>query len=819
MTTITLILFIVIAIAVATKFVLGSGSGESKETRDAESSGSNEEGSFATVESEASAQGKKELERAMKKTVSGRLQVEDLHKLPVFQEDFIGRKNILRELTTLSKSAPLRVGLCGPAGSGKTALALAFTRALFTKFRDDQLYFDLRGTTPNPLAPRDVMARLIHLYRPSEILPDNDRELVRLYKLVLKNKKIALLLDNVPDTDALKNLVPPKHCGLIFTSNQELKIAGVESRKPGPLSPDDSNLLVQGISVRIGYWGGEIAKLCENQPLALILAARHISAHPHADTEAYLESLRREIKGPKGSPAKKAKPPFDAVVKVSYQNLDEQAAAVLQKTTLFLDRFDSKAAAFICEDKSNEQLGYLLLHGLVMTDKETNRYFLHDQVRKFLLPRVNKSAMILARKRLATYYLTLLLTARDLFDTGGKERIRGLRLFDMEWENIQAGQAWAEEFSQKDSEADKLCLSFTEAGTPMLVVRHPPTLCIRWFEAALQSAKRQGDGEAETRYLLEIGRQYNKLTQHQRALESLEEAMTRYREAEDVMGEREALGHLGLTYQALGKPHQAIELLEQELSLIKDSDDKKNEENVLQRLGQIYHQVGENLKALEYYHEELSLVRESEDARRQGRVLGDLGELHTILNDHDSAIESFQEALKLVRKIGDKSGEIRLYQHLGNAQMKTGKPQKAISFYKSGLNLAAEKGEPASEAQLKVQMGKANLVWEKLGEAVECFEQAATLFQNLGNRRKEGETLWSLSQALEKSEKTDKAEQCGKKALTLLKEVNHPERTQVEEALRRWAKPQPEKKTEPSAPPAETQAPPAAEETKDTSAS
>ncbi len=817
MTTIALILLFAIAIAVAAKFVLSSGSGESKGNQDAESSGSNEESSFSTIESEASAQGKKELERAMKKAVGDRLQVEDLHKLPVFQEDFIGRKNILRELNTLVKSAPLRVGLCGPAGSGKTALALAFVRTLFTKFRDDQLYFDMRGTTANPLAPRDVMARLIHLYRPTEILPVNDQELVRLYKIVLKNKKIALLLDNVPNTDAVKKLVPPKHCGLIFTSNEALQLSGVESRKPGPLSPDDSNLLIQGISVRIGYWGGEIAKLCENQPLGLILAARYISAHPHSDTEAYLESLRREIKGPKDAPAKKTKSPIDAVIKISYQKLDEPTAAVLQKITLFLDRFDSKAEAFVCEDKNNEQLGYLLLNGLIMTDKETNRYFLHDQVRKFLLPRVNKSAMILARKRLATYYLTLLLTARDLFDTGGKERIRGLRLFDMEWENIQAGQAWAEEFSQKDSEADKLCLSFTEAGLPILVVRHPPTLCIRWFEAALESAKRQGDGEAETRYLLEIGRQYNKLTQHQRALESLEEAMTRYREAEDTMGEREALGHLGLTYQALGKPHQAIELLEKELSLIQESDDKKNQENVLQRLGQIYHQVGENLKALEYYHEELSLARESEDPRRQGRVLGDLGELHTILKDHDSAIESFQEALKLVRKIGDKSGEIRLYQHLGDAQMKTGKPQKAISFYESGLALAAEKGEPASEAQLKVQMGEANLVWEKLGEAVECFEQAANLFQNLGNRRKEGETLWSLSQALEKSEKTDKAEQCGKKALTLLKEVNHPQRTQVEEALKRWAHPQPEK-APPSAPPQETPAPPAAEETKDSSA-
>ncbi len=787
MTTTILILILVIAIAVAVKFFLGSGSQGHSREKNAESP--DEDASIAAIESEASAQGKQELERAMKKTVSSRIAVGELHKIPTLPEEFIGRKNQLRELNALSENTPLRVGLCGPSGIGKTALALAFTRSLFTKFRDDQLYFDMRGETQHPVDPSEVIARIIHHFRPNEILPVNDRERTRLYKQVLKNKKIALLLDNVPGKDALKDLTPPKHCALIITSASALGAPGLETRKLGPLSADESNLLIQGISVRIGYWGNEIAKLSEFQPLALTLAARYIAAHPHSDPGSLLENLRREIKGPKGSSGKKTRPPIDAVIKISYEKLAEETVAVLQKTTLFRDRFDAKAESFICEDKSNEHLGLLLLNGLILTDKESNRYFMHDLVRKFVTPRVNKSAMTLARKRQATYYLTLLLSAKDMFDAGGKERLRGLCLFDMEWENIQAGQAWAEEFSQKDSEADKLCLSYAEAGTPLLVLRHSPALCIRWFEAAVQSSKRQGDEESHTRYLLEIGRQYNKLTQHQRALEALEEAVSRYREAGDEMGEREALGHLGLTYLALGKPHQAIELLEKELTLIRESDNKLNEENVLQRLGQIYHQVGENLKALEYYHEELALARDFEDTRRQGRVLGDLGELHTILNDHDSAIESFQEALNLIRKIGDKPGEIRLYQHLGDAQMQTGKPKKAISFYESALALATEKGESISEAQLKVQMGEANLVWEKLGEAVQCFEQAAALFQNLGQRRKEGEALWSLSRALEKSENKEEAAQTGKKALAIYKEVNHPERSKIEEALKRWIQP------------------------------
>ena len=814
MTTTLLILILAVAIAVAAKFILGSSSGDRSGSQDTKSSESDEEASLASLESETSSQGKKELERAMKKTVSSRISVEALHKLPVYPEDFIGRKNNLRDLHSLFGSPPYRVSLCGPPGIGKTALALAFARTLFTKFRDDQLYFDMRGTTTRPVSPREVMAHIIHLYRPTEILPDNERELVRLYKLVLKSKKIILLLDNVPNRDVLKDLAPPKHCGLITTSIDPLKIPGLESRKPGPMTPEDANTLVHGISVRIGYWSNEIAKLCANQPLALVLAARHISAHPHSDPGAYLEILRDEIKGPKGTPHKKTKSPIDAAIKIGFQRLPEETVAVFLKLVLFRERFDAKAAAFICEDTNNEQLGHLLLNGLVISDSESHRYFLHDQVRKFLEPRVHKPAMILARKRQATYYLTLLLSARDLFDAGGKERIRGLKLFDMEWENIQAGQEWAEEFSQKDSEADKLCLSFAEAATPLLVLRHPPNLCIRWLEAALQSAKRQGDEESQTRYLLEVGRQHNKLTQHQRALEALEEALTRCRECEDTMGEREALGHLGLTHLALGKPHQAIELLEKELSLIGESDDKKNEENVLQRLGQIYHQVGENLKALEYYNNEMSLARETEDSRRLGRVLGDMGELHTILKDHDSAIESFQEALNLIRKIGDKSGEIRLYQLLGDSQMQLGKPQKAISFYESGLTLATEKGEPVSEAQLRVQMGEANLVWEKLGEAVECFEQAASLFQNLGKRRKEGETLWSLSRALEKSENIEEAERSGKKALAIYKEVNHPDRNKVEKTVQGWEKSAPPKVAQSD--PAPKEAPPA-EESKDTS--
>ena len=778
----------------AAKWFLQKESG--KTSPENANAGSGEEASYASLESEAVTRGKKDLERAIQKSVDSRMAAIVLNRMPVFSEEFCGRKKIIKNLVPLIETTPLRVAFQGPPGMGKTSLGLAFTRMLYTKYRDDHLFFDMRGTTSHPLSPREVMARCIHHFRPAEMLPENERELIRLYKAVLKDKKALLFLDNVPGAEAVKKLIPPPQCALILTSVEPLAAQGIVSFKPGLLDPEDANLLIQGISVRIGYWGNEIAKLCQNHPLAVTLAARYVTAHPHEDTDSYLENLRKELTGPASSSGKKAKkPPADAAFKVSYQKLAPAAVAVLQKTLLFRDRFDANAHAFICEDENNEQLGHLLLHGLIMTDKESHRYFLHDQIRKYLEARVNTSTLILARKRLASFYLTQLLTARDLYDQGGKPRQQGLNLFDLEWENIQAGRNWAEEFSQKDSEADKLCLSYAETASPLLLARHPADLCLAWFQAALESARRQGDEESESRYLLQMGRLYNRLTQHSKALEILKQALERFHEAEDAMGERETLGHLGLTYMALGKPHQAIEHLEQELKAIAESEDKNNEENVLQRLGQIYQQVGENLRAMEYYQKELDLARDQEDTRRLSRVLGDLGQLHSLLKNQDSAIEAFEEALGLIRKAGDKSAEIRLYQHLGDAQMEAGKVQKALAFFESGLTLAKDKGESLAEAQLLGRMGAVNLKWEKFAEAVSCLEKAANLFQNLGNRRKEGETLWNLSQALEKNLDKQKASACGQKALAIYKEVNHPEKGTLEKALRKM---KPAEKQEPA---------------------
>jgi predicted ATPase len=112
-------------------------------------------------------------------------------------------------------------GLQGQGGIGKTALALVLANKLAKDYADAQIDLDLRGTSPTPLAPADVMAHVIWAFQPTTKLPDEDAQLAALYRSVLQGKRVLLLLDNARDAAQVEPLLPPAGCLLLVTSRAD----------------------------------------------------------------------------------------------------------------------------------------------------------------------------------------------------------------------------------------------------------------------------------------------------------------------------------------------------------------------------------------------------------------------------------------------------------------------------------------------------------------------------------------------------------------------------------------------------------------------
>ncbi len=194
--------------------------------------------------------------------------------------------------------------------------------------------------------------------------------------------------------------------------------------------------------------------------------------------------------------------------------------------------------------------------------------------------------------------------------------LQGLRLFDLEWENIQAGQAWAVKNADWEPRALRLCYDYPNAGAYVLDLRLHPRDRIAWLETGLQSARKQDN---------------------------------KYREG--VM-----LGNLGIAYENLGDYTKAIERYQQELQIAREIGDRRGEGNALGNLGLAYENLGDYTKAIEHYQQALQIDREIGDRRGEGDALGNLGNAYDNLGDYTKAIEYHQQRLQIAARSATGAG-------------------------------------------------------------------------------------------------------------------------------------------------------------------
>jgi tetratricopeptide (TPR) repeat protein len=327
------------------------------------------------------------------------------------------------------------------------------------------------------------------------------------------------------------------------------------------------------------------------------------------------------------------------------------------------------------------------------------RYGLHDLARVFAANRLDATERAGAEGRYAEHYVGVAATANNLYKKGGESLVLGLRLFDTEWGNIQAGQAWAAARVSEDDEAARLCSEYPYFGVYCLALRQHPREQIRWLECAAAAAQRMGDPGTEGAHLGNLGRAYADLGEVRRAIEFYEQALGIIRETGNRRQEGAVLGNLGVAYKNLGEPGRAIEFYKQQLQITRDIGDRRGEGNALNNLGVAYKHLGEPHRAVEFYEQRLRIAREIGDRRGESSALGNLGRAYADLGEVRRAMDFHEEQLRISREIGDRHREGTGLGNLGAAYADLGEPHRAIEFYKQRLQIAREIDDLAGEAK------------------------------------------------------------------------------------------------------------------------
>ncbi|WP_202797623.1 MULTISPECIES: NB-ARC domain-containing protein [Protofrankia] len=221
-------------------------------------------------------------------------------QLPMGSSTFVGRA---RELATAARliglAGPVRMPLLvsGPIGIGKTAFALRLAHEVSADFPDGRLYADLGGCGTASRPVNSIVRGFLHaLGVPTHLVPDDPVQQIGLYRSLLAQRRLFVLLANVRDEQRVRPLLgQTARSQVVMTSRARLLgLDGTHRIDLDAFTREESMTLIGRLAgaerVRAEHEAAAaIAELCEDLPLAVSIVARKIAARPEL-TIAYTAS-------------------------------------------------------------------------------------------------------------------------------------------------------------------------------------------------------------------------------------------------------------------------------------------------------------------------------------------------------------------------------------------------------------------------------------------------------------------------------------------------------------------------------------------------
>ncbi|MEV0893983.1 BTAD domain-containing putative transcriptional regulator [Promicromonospora sp. NPDC050262] len=226
--------------------------------------------------------------------------------LPPPESTFRGRSGALTALDALLDSAPRIAVVDGPGGIGKTATVLHWAHRASGRFPGGTLYVNLRGYFPTntPVAPAVAVRQFLDaLGVPPARIPDDADAQAALYRSVLADRRVLVVLDNARDVEQVRPLLPGgRRCVVVVTSRNRLgglvAVEGAARLALGTLTPAEAEDV---LAARLGTArlaaepeaARALLALCGGLPLAHVIVAERAAARPGAPLAGLVRELHQ----------------------------------------------------------------------------------------------------------------------------------------------------------------------------------------------------------------------------------------------------------------------------------------------------------------------------------------------------------------------------------------------------------------------------------------------------------------------------------------------------------------------------------------------
>ncbi|WP_157008442.1 AfsR/SARP family transcriptional regulator [Agromyces laixinhei] len=665
----------------------------------------------------------------------------------------VGRDAALERLDGLTGPGDTRIAVVsGTAGAGKTALALGWAWRARRHFTDGSLFVDLRGFSgTGPRGAGDVLAGFVRALGYRWSLPGDIEELSALYRSLVHERRMVIVLDNARSVDQVRPLLPGGDGPVVvITSRESLVGLGMHAQAhTEELDPLDLTAAVELIRALVPdevsrFDAEQLATQCARLPLALQIAARLSAtcgqgvARLVAELEAHRNHLDRLDIGDD------VRSDVRTVLSWSYEALDPRTRRMFRLLGLLPAQGAPETAvvALVGGDPGQARTDLRSLRRVHLVGlHEHGRYGQHDLLRAYARELAggepDSSTEAEARTRLLGYYAAGCADAAAALVPRWGPILRASDAGEPDDAALEAISPATRVGPFPDAAAAKSWLDDEHAAIADVVGSTGPEADARAIAIVLRLRP----------YLATQGW----LTEARVLFADLLERTTR---RDDPLGQATALRLLG-AHDAHGIDYvSATRRLTRALDLSRTLGDSTGAAIALNNIAEMERLLGDPARAVELLDEAVQINADTGDVARLGLGHGNLALAHNALGNHEAAEAASRRALEAADRIGSERIRSLGLRAMAEAKLGLGSAAESAGLARTAYELALTLDDVEMEAWSAEVLGRALVAIDALEEAEQMFERAIE-----SSRR--GGSLAQLAPAL--------------RALATLREVNAPE--------------------------------------------
>ena len=701
-------------------------------------------------------------------------------QLPSSIPDFFGRARLVSELTSLRGPAP--IVLHGPAGVGKTALAVHTAKRVRKRFPDGQLMAELRRPDGTPVEPREVLARfLVALGVARDDLPGDSAELAALWRGQTHGQRLLVLLDDAVSERQVRSLLPAgSRCAVLVTSRRRLLgLAGARPLEVGELDDREAFDLFESIAgcERLLADPGAAVRVvshCRGLPLAIRAAGAKLVQRPHllvAELAARLDAEPRRldeltagdvgVRQAVASSLRDCAPPEREALRLlgalDLAEVTEWSAAALLDLPgqAARDLLDALADAHLVRVTGRDQLGFA-------------RYSLYEYVRLLVREHPRTEADSSAVHRALTAYLSAAEHVVSLLDRGSggapddgpvpiePELLERVRAEPIAWRDAEADNVAAAVRIAGDNRWYRLTERLSDAYAALADVQLIGPSAHVVSVLGLAAARRRPGQPVAAFKLLDLGTQHWEHGRSRRARHCFAMAEARFREQGDHRGTGAALIALADVDAEAGDGDGAMAELRQALELLRECGDVRGQSVASYQLGSLLHDLGDVRQAGESFEVSLLLAERCGSGRQYdqaGKRYADLLRRH---GRQEEAELLLADALDGAVRSHERHWEAHVLRSFGDLHAELGETEESRRYLNRSLELFTQLRHPHAAAYTHRSLAEAWVSTDP-ARAEWHLRTALRTFRDLQDRRGAGYALLTLGRIRTRSGDIDAA--------------------------------------------------------------